>query len=183
MREAGSEVVLRGHVVRRERESFGAARVRVRATTVRAVPGLASRRGGLVQVRVARRRRRPSRRSATRSRPPGSLPLPSRAAEESGYAAYLRRAGVRVVLHAERAAARRVAGAAGSPGAIDAVRRRAERGVSAGLGDAQAALARGMVLGADEDIPERMAEDFKRSGLAHLLRSYPGAASIGAALR
>ena len=57
----------------------------------------------------------------------------------------------------------------GLSGAIDAVRRRAEAGVGAGLGADAAALARGMVLGADEDIPERMSEDFKRSGLAHLL--------------
>ena len=73
-----------------------------------------------------------------------------------------------MVLHAERLrlTGRRRGGLAG---AIDAVRRRAEAGVSAGLGDAQGALARGMVLGADEDIPERMADDFKRSGLAHLL--------------
>ena len=61
------------------------------------------------------------------------------------------------------------AAAAGSRAPIDVVRRRAERGVSAGLGPEQAALARGMVLGADEDISERMAVDFKRSGLAHLL--------------
>ena len=52
---------------------------------------------------------------------------------------------------------------------LDAVRRRAEDGVAAGLGEPRGALARGMVLGADEDIPDAMAEEFKRSGLAHLL--------------
>ena len=52
---------------------------------------------------------------------------------------------------------------------LDAVRRRAERGVSAGLPPPMGALARGMVLGADEDIPAAMSDDFKDSGLAHVL--------------
>ena len=84
------------------------------------------------------------------------------------YAAYLRRAGVRTVLHADRA---RLTGrgAAAWPESLDAVRRRAERGVSAGLPPPLGALARGMVLGADEDIPAAMSDDFKDSGLAHVL--------------
>ncbi len=165
-RYAGSAVTLRGHVVKRERESFGAARMRVRATAAR-VGGRWRATTGLVQVRV----RRPPAGAATigdEVEAAGALAAPSRQAEASGYAAYLRRGGVRVVLHADRV---RLTGRrrGGFIGAIDVVRRRAEAGVSAGLGDAQGALARGMVLGADEDIPERMAEDFKRSGLAHLL--------------
>jgi competence protein ComEC len=72
------------------------------------------------------------------------------------------------VLHADRVAAtggRR----AGLTGMLDGVRRRAERGVSAGLPAPMAALARGMVLGADEDVPAAMNQDFKASGLAHVL--------------
>ena len=162
---AGSAVVLRGHVVKRERASFGTARLRVRTTGVR-VRGRWRTTGGLVQVRV---RRRPVGTSiGDEVTAAGQLTPPSAAAQASGYAEYLRRAGVRVVLHADRL---RLTGhrRGGLAGAIDTVRRRAESGVSAGLGDAQGALARGMVLGADEDIPERMSEDFKRSGLAHLL--------------
>ena len=162
---AGSAVVLRGHVVKRERKSFGTARLRVRTTAVR-VRGRWRAAGGLVQVRV---RRRPVGMSiGDEVRPPGSsrrrVPRRRRRVMRSTCGAR----GVRVVLHADRLrrTGRRRGGLAG---AIDAVRRRAEAGVSAGLGDAQGALARGMVLGADEDIPERMSEDFKRSGLAHLL--------------
>ena len=167
VRDAGSEVVLRGHVVRRERESFGTARVRVRATAVRARAGRRAA-TGLVQVRVRQRAGASALAIGDEVEAAGRLAKPSPQAEESGYAAYLRRAGVRVILHADvmRATGRRRGGVAG---AIDAVRRRAERGVSAGLEQEEAALARGMVLGADEDIPARMAEDFKRSGLAHLL--------------
>jgi competence protein ComEC len=162
---AGSAVTLRGHVVKRERESFGAARVRVRASAVR-VRGRWRAARGLVQVRV----RRPGAVSTIGDEvsAAGQLAAPSRQAEQSGYAAYLRRGGVRVILHADRM---RLTGArrGGLAGAIDSVRRRAEAGVAAGLAPSQGALARGMVLGADEDIPERMADDFKRSGLAHLL--------------
>ena len=50
-----------------------------------------------------------------------------------------------------------------------AVRRRAERGVTAGLPPRLAALAAGMVLGEDERIDSGMREEFNRSGLAHLL--------------
>ncbi len=164
---AGSAVALRGHVVKRERESFGTARARVRSTAVR-VGGRWQAAAGLVQVRVRGARERSAPSIGDEVEAAGRLTMPSRAAEDSGYAAFLRRAGVRVVLHADRL--RRTGRRRGGlDGAIDAVRRRAEVGVGAGLGVDRAALARGMVLGADEDIPERMADDFKRSGLAHLL--------------
>ena len=164
---AGSSVVLRGHVVKRERPSFGTARLRVRATRV-LVRGRWRVAAGLVQVRVRRRLRGGAPAIGDQVEATGRLTEPSRQAERSGYANHLRRAGVRVLLHADRmrSTGRRRGGIAG---AVDAVRRRAEAGAGAGLGDSQAALARGMVLGADEDIPERMADDFKRSGLAHLL--------------
>jgi competence protein ComEC len=57
----------------------------------------------------------------------------------------------------------------GMRGTLDTVRRRAEEGVSTGLPPSMAALARGMVLGADEGIPAAMSDDFKDSGLAHVL--------------
>ena len=51
----------------------------------------------------------------------------------------------------------------GVAGALDGIRRRAEDGVAAGLNPPLAALARGMVLGADEDIPRPMSEEFQAS--------------------
>ncbi len=49
------------------------------------------------------------------------------------------------------------------------MRLRAERAVAAGLAPSDAALLRGMVLGQDEAIDPVTREDFRASGLAHLL--------------
>jgi competence protein ComEC len=49
------------------------------------------------------------------------------------------------------------------------MRRRAQAGISAHLSPDTAALARGMVLGEDGDIADATRDDFRRSGLAHLL--------------
>ncbi|HEV7459610.1 MAG TPA: ComEC/Rec2 family competence protein [Solirubrobacteraceae bacterium] len=57
----------------------------------------------------------------------------------------------------------------GVAGALDGARSRAEAGVAAGLRPGEAALARGMVLGEDERLAEPVRDDFRRSGLAHLL--------------
>ena len=85
-----------------------------------------------------------------------------------GYAAYLRRRGVAGELALERA---RPTGRrrGGLPGALDRMRARAERAVSAGMPPRQAALLRGMVLGEDEAIDPVTRDDFRASGLAHLL--------------
>ena len=55
-------------------------------------------------------------------------------------------------------------------GAVDLMRVRAERALATGLPPPRAALIRGMVLGQDEAIAPEVREDFRRSGLAHLLR-------------
>ena len=57
----------------------------------------------------------------------------------------------------------------GLPGALDAVRRRAEAGLARGLPEREAALAQGMVLGRDDRIAAGTREAFQASGLAHLL--------------
>lgn len=57
----------------------------------------------------------------------------------------------------------------GAWGFVDGVRTRAERALHAGLPDAQAALLRGMVLGQDEALSERVRDEFRVSGLAHIL--------------
>ena len=57
----------------------------------------------------------------------------------------------------------------GMPGAIDAMRTRAERAIDRGLPRSEAALLRGMVLGQDEAIDEDVRDSFRASGLAHIL--------------
>jgi competence protein ComEC len=54
-------------------------------------------------------------------------------------------------------------------GLVDGARRRAERGLTRRLAAPEAALLRGMVLGQDEQLTEDVRDDFKRSGLAHIL--------------
>jgi predicted membrane metal-binding protein len=50
------------------------------------------------------------------------------------------------------------------------VRERAEDALGRGMPAREAELARGFVLGQDEAIDDLTVEDFRRSGLAHLLR-------------
>ncbi len=54
-------------------------------------------------------------------------------------------------------------------GRSEQIRERAEDGLGRGMPAREAELARGFVLGADEGIDARTEEDFRRSGLAHLL--------------
>jgi competence protein ComEC len=79
------------------------------------------------------------------------------------FAAHLRRRGIAGELLVDRI---RVTGGqrGGIAGALDRLRGRAERAVSAGLPEPEAALALGMVLGEDEQI-----DDWRDSGLSHLL--------------
>jgi competence protein ComEC len=49
------------------------------------------------------------------------------------------------------------------------IRARATEGLGHGMPAREAALARGFVLGADEEVDEATKEDFRRSGLSHLL--------------
>jgi competence protein ComEC len=51
----------------------------------------------------------------------------------------------------------------------DEIRARAERALGSGMPSREAALARGFVLGEDEDVNAATIEDFRRSGLSHLL--------------
>ncbi|MEO6496755.1 MAG: ComEC/Rec2 family competence protein [Solirubrobacteraceae bacterium] len=80
----------------------------------------------------------------------------------------MRRAGAHALLVADSVTptGRRRGGALG---AVDGVRRRAERALTQGLSPPLAALARGMVLGQDDGLSEKMTEDFRGSGLAHLV--------------
>jgi competence protein ComEC len=52
---------------------------------------------------------------------------------------------------------------------MGAIRERAEAALGRGMPEREAGLARGFVLGEDERIDDRTREDFRRSGLSHLL--------------
>ncbi len=99
----------------------------------------------------------------------GSVRTAKPAAEgEFDLAAYLRRLGLAGELDAERM---EVTGGrrGGVAGAIDALRTRAESGIAGGLTAGSEALALGMVLGQDEAIDPAVRDDFRVSGLAHVL--------------
>src|SRR3954469_21793746 len=57
----------------------------------------------------------------------------------------------------------------GAEGAVDRIRGRADAALERGTPDAEAALLRGFLLGEDDRIDPATVDDFKRSGLAHLL--------------
>ncbi len=78
------------------------------------------------------------------------------------------RFGAAMVLHAERVEPG-PGGRGGIAGALDEVRSRAEEALASGTGAASSALLRGFVLGQDDRITEPVREDFRRSGLAHVL--------------
>jgi competence protein ComEC len=105
--------------------------------------------------------------------PPGAVPGAELAAhgrlERLGpYDAYERRRNAHALLRAQslRAGGRRRGGLLG---ALDGVRARTERALTAGVPPAQGALARGMVLGQDGALTDAVRADFRTTGLAHLV--------------
>jgi competence protein ComEC len=83
-------------------------------------------------------------------------------------AAWFERLGIRDLLATSRievAAGRR----SGVTGLLDGIRERAEQALARGTEPGAAELLRGFVLGEDDRIDEDVRDDFKRSGLAHLL--------------
>jgi len=79
-----------------------------------------------------------------------------------------RRRGTHAILRAETI---RATGAhrGGLLGGLDGVRARTERALTGGVPAEQGALARGMVLGQDGALTEDVREDFRATGLAHLV--------------
>jgi competence protein ComEC len=99
----------------------------------------------------------------------GSAREPTRSANSDfDWPAYLRGRGIRVELelYSIRSTGRR---RGGPMGAVDTMRRRAEHALTSGRSADEAALMRGMVLGEDEAIDDATRDDFRASGLAHLL--------------
>ena len=80
----------------------------------------------------------------------------------------LRRHGIAMVLEADVVEPTGEA-RGGLTGRVDSIRRRAERALERGMPEREGALARGFVLGQDDAIDPATRDDFKRSGLAHLL--------------
>jgi competence protein ComEC len=122
---------------------------------------------GLDEVAVARMRRR--------RRWPGVgaiVDLAGAVAPLGEYDRYQRRRGALATLEVDRFATTGET-RAGLSGVLDRVRRRAELGLERGLPPPEAALLRGMVLGQDERLSERVRTEFERSGLAHLLSVRP----------
>jgi competence protein ComEC len=81
--------------------------------------------------------------------------------------AWLARQGIHVVLRG--GAWRQVGGRGGLPGVGDRLRDHIEETVSRGTDGVRRALVLGVVLGEDEGLPPRVREDFRASGLSHLL--------------
>jgi competence protein ComEC len=100
---------------------------------------------------------------------PGFGPLPAITApgDDFDFDAFLRSRGIGREVRVE--SLRPIGRRSGIPAVVDSMRRRAETGISAYLPRDLAALARGMVLGEDGDVSETTRDDFRRSGLAHLL--------------
>lgn len=70
----------------------------------------------------------------------------------------------------------------GPLGAVDALRRRAERILAGDLPPPEAGLLRGMVLGDDTAMPEALREDFRTAGLTHLVAASGANVALLAAL-
>ena len=95
------------------------------------------------------------------------LPRPPEVHGAFDEAAYLKRQGIHVVLHAERF---RVVGRRGGIGGVaDALRRAVARSLDLGLDGERRAVVAGVVLGEDEGLDRELRERFRSSGLYHLL--------------
>ncbi|MEY2441910.1 MAG: competence protein ComEC, partial [bacterium] len=136
--------------------SFG---TRVAAVRLGSGPG----RGERVLLRASAHVRWPA-----RPEPGVELAIHGRFAALGPFDAYERRRNAHALLRAQRirATGRRRGGLLG---ALDAVRSRTERALTVGLPPPQGALARGMVLGQDAALTDDVREDFRATGLAHLV--------------
>ena len=98
-----------------------------------------------------------------------TLEAPRRAEADGGFdeAEYLGRQGVHVVLRA--GSYRQIGERGGVRGVVDGLRRRLAASMAPGLEGERRAVIGGIVLGEDEQLSESLRDDFKASGLYHLL--------------
>jgi competence protein ComEC len=120
-------------------------------------------RGERVLLRAAARVRWPP-----TTAPGAEIVVSGRLAPLGAHDAHERRRNAHAVLRATaiRATGRRRGGILGG---LDAVRARTERAITAGVPSPQGALARGMVLGQDGALTDAVREDFRATGLSHLV--------------
>jgi competence protein ComEC len=159
----GERIAGRGHLLERPRPGPFGASVEVEMGSGRAA-------GMRLLIRLPRESRLPERAGAGAELALSGRFHAARRSPDDGFdfPAHLRRRGVVGELRADRARfTGRLRG--GWAGRLDAVRRRADAALGSGLDPPEAELARGMVLGADEAIPATVKEDFRDSGLSHLL--------------
>lgn len=167
----GRAVSVRGYVVKLERRMGNSERFRMRSIALSPSSGQFQERkmADLILVRARAGLRHAPLEIGDEVRVAGLLErVENRPGSEFDYAAYLHRAGVHGLLRADAIVATG-ATRGGVAGLVDEIRRNAEAGVGAGLPPSLSALARGMVLGQDERISREVSDDFKASGLAHLL--------------
>ncbi len=145
----GSQLRVTGFVIATPKRSFGEVRVQVESDHGR--------------VLVSAPEPVPELGIGARISADGTIEAPS-----DWYATLLRRAGIRSVLAADEI---QLEGGSrdGVPGRLDAARRRAETALQRGMPEREAALARGFVLGQDDLVDPQTTDDFRRSGLSHLL--------------
>ena len=166
----GRSVAVRATLLEHPRRlAFG---TRVAAVRLRSEPG----RGERVVLRVPGRLRWPS-----GARPGAEVVTAGRLEALSDRDAHERRRHAHAVLHVARLRAtgkRR----GGMLGALDAVRSRTERALTTGVPAREGALARGMVLGQDDALTPDVRDDFRASGLAHLVAASGANVALLAAL-
>jgi competence protein ComEC len=160
-RAPAGELTLRGHLVDLPRSDRYGSRLRIRM------------RGWNQLVQVRSREPVPAGLTigdeiVVVGRPRRIDPASAKSPVARSYAQYLLRTGVRRQLTTARVS---VTGnrRGGAQGAVDSIRRRAERALAFGLAPEPAALLRGMVLGGDAALPERTVDQFRAAGLSHIL--------------
>jgi competence protein ComEC len=95
--------------------------------------------------------------------------LPDARPGEFDYGRYLRRRGEHVLLEADAADLRLAGRRGGLQGAVDGLREASRAHLRYGVHGVVAEVLQGMVLGDDEGVDEAAIEDFRRSGLLHIM--------------
>lgn len=95
--------------------------------------------------------------------------LPEAQPGEFDYGRYLRRRGEHVLLEADAAGLRLAGRRGGLQGVVDRLREASRAHLRQGLHGVVAEVLQGMVLGDDEGVDEAAIDDFRRSGLLHIM--------------
>jgi competence protein ComEC len=96
-------------------------------------------------------------------------PLPAPSADGFDYGRYLERRGIHVVLAAHSADLHFTGHRGGLPGVMDRLRVAARGALARGLRSPVREVLRGMVLGDAENVDAQAIDDFRRSGLLHIM--------------